>query len=372
MIIWVLLAVLFLAYMNGGNDNFKGVATLFGSRTTDYRTALWWATATTLAGSCAAIRLSGGLVMAFSGKGLVPDVLTTQPAFLLAVGLGAALTVLLATATGLPISTTHAMTGALVGAGFASAGAVNLARLGHSFFLPLAVSPFVSFALTGLLYPVFRALRIRLGVEREMCLCVDGGAVQPVAMQPNGTAVLRATGTVLTVGQLSQCVQRYHGRVFGIDCQWVLDRLHYISAGAVSFARGVNDTPKIVALLVAAKGLGLSLSTGLAVAGMGMAIGGLLNARKVARTMSERITTMNHGQGLTANLVTAFLVTVASRWGLPVSTTHVSCGSLFGLGAVTKQARWATICTVLLAWLGTLPLAALVAAVVMGFVAKMG
>lgn len=366
MIAWLLFAVVFLAYANGANDNFKGVATLFGSRTTDYRKALWWATGTTLAGSCAAVLLSGSLVKAFSGKGLVPDALTMQPAFLLAVGLGAALTVLLATRLGLPISTTHAMTGALVGAGLVSAGTVNLARLGHSFFLPLAVSPFVSFALTGVLYPALRALRVRLGVEREMCLCVDGGAVQSVALQPDGSAVLRATGTVLTVGQLSQCVQRYHGRVFSIDCQWVLDRLHYVSAGAVSFARGLNDTPKIVALLVAAKGLGLSLSTGLAVVGMGMAIGGLLNARKVAMTMSERITAMNHGQGFTANLVTAFLVITASQWGLPVSTTHVSCGSLFGLGAVTKQAQWGMIRTIALAWVGTLPLAALAAAVIMG------
>lgn len=358
MVVWLVFAVAFLAYANGANDNFKGVATLFGSRTTDYRKALWWATATTLAGSCAAVLLSGGLVKAFGGKGLVPDVLTTQPAFLLAVGLGAALTVLLATRLGLPISTTHAMTGALVGAGFVSAGAVNLARLGHSFLLPLAVSPFVSFALTAVLYPVLRGLRIRLGVEREMCLCVDGGAVQPVALQPDGSAVLRATGTVLTVGQLSQCVQRYHGRVFGIDCQRVLDRLHYVSAGAVGFARGLNDTPKIVALLVTAKGLGLSLSTGLAVVGAGMAVGGLLNARKVAITMSERITAMNHGQGFTANLITAFLVTVASWWGLPVSTTHVSCGSLFGLGAVTGQGCWRTIQSVLLSWLITLPLAA--------------
>ncbi|MBI2104393.1 MAG: inorganic phosphate transporter [Candidatus Omnitrophica bacterium] len=359
---WLLVVVAFLAYANGANDNFKGVATLFGSRTADYRKALWWATGTTLAGSWAAALLSGGLVRTFSGKGLVPDVLTTQPAFLLAVGLGAASTVLMATATGLPISTTHAMTGALVGAGLVSAGTVHYTRLGQMVFLPLAISPFVSFALTALLYPTLRGLRVRLGVEREMCLCVDGGAVQPVALQPNGSAVLRATGTVLTVGQLSQCVQRYHGRVFGIDCQWMLDRLHYISAGAVSFARGLNDTPKIVALLVAARGLGLSLSAGLAMVGAGMAIGGLLNARKVAMTMSERITTMNHGQGFTANLVTAVLVMFASRWGLPVSTTHVSCGSLFGLGTVNQSAQWGVIRTIVLSWMVTLPLGALLAA----------
>src|SRR3989338_2324903 len=149
----VFLAGLCLAYANGANDNFKGVATLFGSRTTDYRRALWWATLTTFAGSCAAILLSGGLVKAFSGTGLVPDVLTHDPPFLLAVGLGAALTVMLATLTGFPISTTHALTGGLVGAGMAAAGTVNAGTLGQSFFIPMAVSPFLSVGVTAGLYP---------------------------------------------------------------------------------------------------------------------------------------------------------------------------------------------------------------------------
>ena len=365
-------AVVFLAYANGANDTFKGVATLFGSRTTNYRKALWWATATTFAGSCAAVLLSGGLIKAFSGKGLVPAALTQDPAFLLAIGLGAACTVMLATVTGFPISTTHALTGALVGAGFSAAGTVNLANLGQAFFLPLAVSPFVSFALTSLLYPIFRFARIRLGVERQMCLCVAEEALEPVLVRPDGMAVLRSTGAVLTVGQLQACTQRYFGRIFGIDSQWVLDRLHYVSAGAVSFARGLNDTPKIVALLVAAHGLRMDLNAAMLVVGLGMAFGGLLNARRVAITMSERITTMNHGQGFTANLVTACSVIIASRFGLPVSTTHVSCGSLFGLGAVTRQGCWQTIRSILLSWLVTLPVAACFAAFILqcGFASR--
>ena len=364
MIAWLIVAVVLLAYANGANDNFKGVATLFGSRTTDYRNALWWATGTTLAGSCAAILLSGGLVQAFSDKGLVPDLLAQNPQFLLAVGLGAALTVMLATVTGFPISTTHALTGGLVGAGLAAVGAVNAGKLGESFSLPLAVSPFLSFASTAILYPVFRFARLRLGIERQMCLCVDGGAPQPVAVQPDGMAVLRATGVSLSVGQLQACTERYYGRGFGVDSQWVLDRLHVVSAGAVSFARGLNDTPKIVALLIAAQALRGPLSISLLAIGLAMAIGGLLNARRVATTMSERITAMNHGQGFTANLVTAALVTLASQWGLPVSTTHVSCGSLFGLGTVTQSARWGVVRNILLSWLVTLPLAALCAAAI--------
>jgi len=367
MIAWLVFAVAFLAYANGANDNFKGVATLFGSRTTDYRKALWWATLTTFAGSCAAILFSSGLVKAFSGHGLVPDLLTQDPQFLLAVGIGAALTVTLATLTGFPISTTHALTGGLVGACLAAIGTVNAGRLSQSFFIPLAISPFLSFASTIILYPVCRFVRLRLGIERYMCLCIDGGVPQPVAVQPDGTTVLRSTGLSLSVGQLSACAERYQGHLLGVDSQWVLDRLHFLSAGAVSFARGLNDTPKIVALLIAARALRVPLSTGLMAIGLAMAAGGLLHAKKVARTMSERITTLNHGQGFTANLVTAVLVTLASQWGLPVSTTHVSCGSLFGLGTVNQSARWGVIRNILLSWLVTLPFAALCAAVIYRF-----
>jgi PiT family inorganic phosphate transporter len=93
-----------------------------------------------------------------------------------------------------------------------------------------------------------------------------------------------------------------------------------------------------------------------------IAAGGFLSARRVAETMSHRVTEMNPGQGSTANLVTGLLVVGASYFGMPVSTTHVSCGSLFGIGAVTRQARWKTIGQILLAWIITLPTAGILGA----------
>jgi PiT family inorganic phosphate transporter len=93
-----------------------------------------------------------------------------------------------------------------------------------------------------------------------------------------------------------------------------------------------------------------------------MAIGGLLNARKVAHTMSQKITDMNAGQGFAANLATAILVNTASYHGMPVSTTHVSVGSLLGIGITTRQAKWKPVLGILLSWLITLPTAALLAA----------
>jgi PiT family inorganic phosphate transporter len=148
--------------------------------------------------------------------------------------------------------------------------------------------------------------------------------------------------------------------VAGISAAGALDAAHVLSAGAVGFARGLNDTPKIAALLVAAPALGATVGT--AMVGLAMVVGGLLNARKVAETMSHKITAMNAGQGFTGNVVSALLVTVASRYGVPVSTTHVTCGSLFGIGLATGDARWKTIGGIALAWVATLPVAFALAA----------
>jgi PiT family inorganic phosphate transporter len=353
-------AVLFLAYSNGANDNFKGVATLFGSRTCSYRAALVWATATTLSGSLLALVFAHGLVDAFKGKGLVPDAITVQPAFLLAVGFGAALTVMLATWTGLPVSTTHALTGALVGAGLLAApGEVRFSALGTTFLLPLFFSPLAALVLTIFVYPLLRIARRRCGVSSQSCLCV-GTSFEAVTTQPDGTIMLVRTGTVLEVGQINECVERYRGTMLGIQAGPLLDILHYVSSGAVGFARGLNDTPKIVAILLA--GEAVSPNVGLVLVAVVMAIGGVMNARKVAETMSKKITRMNPGQGFTANLVTAIMVAGASRFGLPVSTTHVSVGSLFGIGIVNRTAKWKMIMAILLAWVTTLPIGAALAA----------
>lgn len=358
----LLLGVLALAYANGANDNFKGVATLYGCGTARYRTALAWATAATLGGSLLALALAAGLVDTFKGKGLVPDSVTTDPRFLLSVGLGAALTVLLATWLGLPVSTTHALTGGLVGAGLLAAdGDVRFSALTDSFVAPLLFAPVAALLLAVLLYPVVRAVRRAAGVTTRTWVRV-GGVVEEATITPDGTVLLVRTGVAVTVGPADECRTRYAGRVAGAEVGPVLDAVHYLSAGAVCFARALNDTPKLVALLIAAEAV--APTVGLAATAAAMAVGGVLGARRVAETMGRKITRMSPGQGLTANLVTALMVLGASRLGLPVSTTHVSVGALFGIGTVNGTARVRTVLSILLAWVTTLPLGAALAAAV--------
>ena len=130
-IVLLCLLTLFVAYANGANDNFKGVATLYGANVTSYKTAITIATVATFAGCVASIFLAQTLVQAFSGKGLVPNAVAASPIFLLAVAAGAGATVILATVLGFPVSTTHGLTGALVGAGYMAAGdQLNLSALG--------------------------------------------------------------------------------------------------------------------------------------------------------------------------------------------------------------------------------------------------
>jgi len=353
---------LLLAYANGANDNFKGVATLVGSGTASYRGALLWATVTTALGSVAALVLARGLIEAFQGKGLVPAEVIGDPVFPAAVALAAGLTVLLATRLGFPISTTHALIGALVGAGVVvSPEGVNGAKLANAFLLPLLSSPILAVASAILLYPLLRRLRRKLGVSQETCVCVGEEIVAVVPESPGGVqAQLALRLPTLAGGREATCRVRYRGSLVGLRARPCLDALHYLSAGAVSFARGLNDTPKIAALLL----VGEMVSPGTTLIGVGaaMAAGGLISARRVAETMSHKMTEMNPGQGFVANLVTAGLVIGASRLGLPVSTTHVSCGALFGIGAVTGQGHWGVIGRIVGAWVITLPAAGVLGA----------
>lgn len=358
-LVTLFLVTCFLAYANGANDNFKGVATLFGSRTTNYKVALGWATLTTFFGSVCSIFFASVLIDNFTGKGLVPNTVAGSPDFLAAVGIGAGLTVILATVMGFPISTTHALTGALVGAGFMAVGTeVNYSVLGSVFFLPLLLSPLIALVLGSVFYMSVHYLRIRMRITKQWCLCASQASKVVLIAQP---AVSLSPGCVtipdIMIDTQENCVERYAGKLIGVSFQKILDCAHFLSAGMVSFARGLNDAPKIAAIVITLKALNVQ-SAILAVA-IAMALGGLINAKKVAQTMSNKITPLNHGQGFTANVVTGILVIVASRLGMPVSTTHVAVGSLLGIGVITKKANIRVVSEILLSWVLTLPVGAI-------------
>lgn len=363
LILGVTLVALLLAYANGANDNIKGAATLFGSGTAPYRRTLTFATVATALGAVSALLLGRALLVAFTGKGLVPPDVVAAPAFRLSVGLGAGITVLLATFVGLPISTTHALIGGLVGAGLTMGGMVHFGRLGKAFLLPLALGPVIAVAGAALLYPILRGLGRRmvgsadgtltLDLDRS-CPSDDPACCDPARAGEAGGVALPVLRVVPDAGPVALTASR------SVRLRALLDGAHTLSAGAVCYARGLNDAPKVAAVMFLAGGL--APTSGLAIVAGIMVVGGLFHSRKIADTMGRQITTLDAGQGFTANAVTAALVIGASRLGMPMSTTHVSCGSLFGIGAATRQGRVRTIARILLAWVVTLPMAGAIAA----------
>lgn len=321
------MGVLLLSLANGANDNFKGMATLWGGGILSYRKALILANIATLAGGCAAFVLGAGLLSTFSGKGIVATEVLQSPQFVASFAIGAALTVICATWFKYPISTTHSILGSLAGAAFALPLANPLyGVLVQKAFLPLLLSPLIAVGLTFLLWHL-------------RCLVVERFAV---AGGGHGSS-LQAVATSSDGGEQGESS--------------FFERSGHIASGfTVCFARGVNDTPKIASIWLLGTTFNLStFSIFVAIACL-MVIGSLMFSFNVAKVMSKEITGMSEQQGFVGNFVTALLVLFASKLGLGVSTTHVSVGSLFGIGLVSGKAHWGKIQEILLSWVLTLPI----------------
>ena len=157
-VILTFVLVLLLAFANGANDVSKAIATLVGSGVTDYRPAILWGTCWTVVGAGLSGVLATAMVKTFS-QGLLASDAAASPALAPAVLTGAVLWVLVASWTGLPVSTTHALIGAIVGAGLVAFGSEGLVwtGIGKKIVLPLLLSPVL--ALTVAVLGTQRACR---------------------------------------------------------------------------------------------------------------------------------------------------------------------------------------------------------------------
>ncbi len=350
--------VLALAYANGTNDVSKAIATLVGSGVTNYRAAIVWGTCWTMAGAGAAALVAGAVLKTFS-QGLVQSGTSIPSTVAMAILAGAMAWVLFASRTGLPVSTTHALTGAIIGAGLAAlpAEALIWPAITKKIALPLLLSPLLALGCSFLLHPILRWI----GEWWEgACVCVMPASRALVSIDPRG-----CTKTLFQIpffGQPvvavpSQCDRAgLQGLTFGFDT------VHWVSSGLASFARGTNDAPKIVAMLLLGAGTPawpnswsqLAVFGGVSVA---MGCGSYLGGRRVTEILAERVTKMDHLEGLSANMITSSLVLTAGTLGLPVSTTHVSSSAIVGIGLQKgiRAVRWCTVRDMVLAWIVTLP-----------------
>lgn len=343
----IAIPVLMLAWANGANDVCKGVATLLGSGAASGRHALLWGALWTMAGGLTAVFWGAALVSTFSNGFLSSGFPVTTTFIVSALG-GAVAWVLLATRLGWPVSTTHALLGGIVGAALVIAGPAGLrgAAIANKALLPLLLSPLAAVVLCWCLLWLGRLVARRVPTWHPGCCDHEAWRRNPFVCQEPGR-------------QPNATAQR----------MWTM--LHWLSAGGTSFARGLNDVPKIAAFLLLALASGVSgeinpqnAAVVIATVTLVMCAGGVWAGRRVLGVLAHRVTALDPGRSLIANVGTSILVMVASPLGLPVSTTHVSTGSLLSI-------RWAdragptegdALQSILFAWLVTLPVAGGVAA----------
>ena len=362
-VLFVLLLAAAVAYANGSNDVSKGIATLAGSGLTGYRRAILWGTLWTGLGGFAGALMAGAMVTTFGNSLLASGVAPTFTAAVATI-LGATAWVAIATRTGLPVSTTHAIVGSIAGVGSAAYGlaGVRWSSFGGKIALPLLLSPIVALGVTGVALRAWRFLAQRYGTEPE-CVCAEF-VTAPVfgGMGSDGTCAVAAIPKPtmeMTIDSQQSCTIEHPAAL-----RLTINHLHWLTSGTTAFSRAMNDAPKMVALVVAAASLlggnpNIRLA-GFVVVTLGMVAGSWFTGRRVTTVLAEKVTCMNHREGFVANLVTAALIGPGAALGLPMSTTHVSSGAIIAIGAENRAGlNWNTVRDLLLAWVVTLPAAAL-------------
>lgn len=324
----IALPTLALAWGNGANDVSKGVASLIGSGVADPRHALWWGTLWSVLGGLTALAWGSALLDTFAHGLLAPDLPVAQ-SLIAAALIGATAWVLLASRFGWPVSTTHALLGGIAGATLGSAGTAGLqfGLVASKALLPLLISPLIALALSWTLLAAASHVVARMPPRQPGCNSWERGRKALIA-------------------------------------------LHWGTSGATSFARALNDVPKIAALASLAVAAGPehaaagAADTALIAVTAAMGIGSLWGGMRVCRVLAHRVARIDAARGFLANLSTSFLVLAGSHLGLPLSTTHVSTGALVGIRCAQRQQPGTgdTLRAILFAWIITLPAAAAVAA----------
>ncbi len=353
--------LVFLAAMNGANDVSKGIATLAGAGVTRYRTAIAWGTVTTLGGCLLSLTVAAKLTALFS-KGIVSHPPTN--AFTLAVLVGAGAWVAIATLTRLPVSTTQAIIGALVGAGLLlGAGSVHWGALPEKVVVPTLLAIALAYG---------ASLVLNLLPERlPECICIEASHLTEPTVTSDGALAFTGASDVgglrWETGTVEDC--RIHGRG-GRRARVTVNGLHWLSSGATGFARGLNDAPKIVAVgAFALVPAGMSAQQVLFVVAVAMAAGSVVAGSRVAHRLGDDVVTLTHVEGAKANVVTAALVGLSAGYGVPLSTTQVSASAIAGAAGVhPSRLHRRTLRDFVLAWTVTPFVAALVAAVVYALV----
>ena len=310
-VVIVVVTALAFDFTNGFHDSANAMATSVATGALKPRVAVMIAAVLNVIGAC----LSTEVAKTISG-GIVNDHLVTAP-MVLAGLIGAIIWNLATWLFGLPSSSSHALFGGLIGAVLVEAGmsGINAGKVMSKIILPALVAPFVA-----------------------------------------GVAALFATWLAYRITDHSSPIFLNGQRV---------------SASMVALAHGTSDGQKtmgVITLILISAGYQVS-GTGpewwvILAAGCAIGLGTYSGGWRIMRTMGKGLCDIESPQGFAAETASTAAILASSHLGFALSTTHVCSGSILGSGIGRRtEVRWATAGKMVIAWLVTLPAAALVGAV---------
>ena len=360
----VVVAAVFGAYMAlniGANDVANNMAPAVGAN------ALTMGGAIAIAAVCesAGALLAGGDVVSTISKGIIdPAGIAEQATFIwamMAALLSAALWINLATWVGAPVSTTHSVVGGVMGAGIAAAGlaAVNWPTMG-AIAASWVISPvlggvvaaaFLAFIKTYIIYRDDKIAAARRWVPVLVAIMAGAfaaylalkGLKRIVSIDISVSLLIGAATAVVTWAVTRPLIRRQsegmENRNKSLKTLFSLPLI--LSAALLSFAHGANDVANAVgplAAIVHAAEAGLASANVvipfwvMVIGAFGISFGLFLFGPKLIRMVGSQITKLNPMRAYCVALSAAITVIVASWLGLPVSSTHIAVGAVFGVG----------------------------------------
>lgn len=394
----------YVAWNLGANDVANSMGTSVGSKAITLTQAIIIAGILEFTGAVIFGRqVSATLATKVANPSLFVDRPQTFLVGMIAVLLSCGLWLQIATNKGLPVASSHAVVGAIAGFSWVAIGKQAIAWKNIGFIcLGWVVTPLISAIVAGSIYSLLRhwlfAQKDSLEQLKEWIpwlssalIAIFGVIVFPTIVQlPVFNYFLLPTQTISLVIGIAVALgitlygwnrlETYKKQNLQTHIlEKIMGQYQVMSACFVAFAHGSNDVGNAIAPLAA---IVYVINTNtvpidqlnipgwiLVLGGIGIVAGLAVQGKQVIATVGENIITLVPSTGFCAEIATATTILLASKIGLPVSTSHALVGSVIGIGLISanQKVQWSTIKSVALAWVITLPVAAVLSVIIYSF-----
>ncbi|MGL5075814.1 MAG: inorganic phosphate transporter [Waterburya sp.] len=391
----------YVAWNLGANDVANSMGTSVGSKALTLTQAIIIAGILEFTGAVIfGQQVSATLATKVANPSLFVDRPQTFLVGMIAVLLACGLWLQIATSKGLPVASSHAVVGAIAGFSWVAIGKEAIAWKSIGMIsLGWIVTPIISALVAASLYSLLRYwLFERQDVLQQLrewipwlsaaLISIFGIIVLPTIVHlpvfnyfllPEQTISLGIgllATTSITVYSWNRLEKYQQQQLKTTILEKIMGKFQVLSACFVAFAHGSNDVGNAIAPLAAIVYIfntntvpinNLDIPQWVLILGGLGIVGGLaVQGKNVITTVGENIITLVPSTGFCAEIATATTILIASRIGLPVSTSHALVGSVIGIGLISsnQKVRWSTMKSVVLAWVVTLPIAAILSAVI--------